>query len=79
MLLDIDVWGQVNVMELLSRYARVMLPRPVAGVSTDDPAKPDVDPDLSLLLSSITPLLMSNNPAVRCSFNTTPSTSTADI
>ena len=58
MLLDIDVWGQVNVMELLSRYARTMLPRPAES------SESDVDPDLALLLSSVKPLLMSHNSAV---------------
>ena len=60
MLLDIDVWGRVNVMELLSRYARTMLPRPTES------SESDVDPDLALLLSSVKPLLMSHNSAVGC-------------
>ncbi|KAL5503884.1 APL6 [Sanghuangporus vaninii] len=55
MLLDIDSWGQVHVLELLARYARSMLPKPSGE---------DIDPDLQLLLSSSEPLLMSQNPSV---------------
>ncbi|KAL5526852.1 APL6 [Sanghuangporus sanghuang] len=67
MLLDIDSWGQVHVLELLARYARSMLPKPSDCDSNE--RKPDVgdegiDPDLQLLLSSSEPLLMSQNPSV---------------
>ncbi|KAL5485750.1 APL6 [Sanghuangporus weigelae] len=67
MLLDIDSWGQVHVLELLARYARSMLPKPSDCNSNE--RKPDVggegiDPDLQLLVSSSEPLLMSRNPSV---------------
>ncbi|EJD06497.1 uncharacterized protein FOMMEDRAFT_131430 [Fomitiporia mediterranea MF3/22] len=67
MLLDIDAWGQVSVLELLARYARSMLPRPVTSDSAGnkmDEGNEDVDPDLQLLLSASEPLLMSRNPSV---------------
>jgi AP-3 complex subunit beta len=57
-LLDVDEWGQVNLLDLLVRYVRTMLMRP----SGEDGA--EIDPDLRLLLSSAEPLLMSRNPAV---------------
>lgn len=65
---DVDEWGQVNLLDLLVRYARTMLARPqVTSVGPDgrEVAEDDVDPDLHLLLSSSEPLLMSRNPAVR--------------
>jgi AP-3 complex subunit beta len=66
-LIDVDEWGQVNLLELLLRYARTMLPRPVVKESTSDgveTAVEEVDPDLQLLLASSEPLFMSRNPAV---------------
>jgi AP-3 complex subunit beta len=56
MLVDVDEWGQVDLMNLLLRYARTMLPRPVGD---------ELDPDVKLLLTSVEPILMSCNPAVR--------------
>jgi AP-3 complex subunit beta len=55
-LVDVDEWGQVELMELLMRYARSMLPRP----SEEE----EVDKDLQLLLTSSEPLFQSRNPAV---------------
>lgn len=55
MLPDADEWGQVDLMNLLLRYARTMLPRPTGD---------ELDPDVMLLLSSVEPILMSCNPAV---------------
>ncbi|KAL0954776.1 hypothetical protein HGRIS_003726 [Hohenbuehelia grisea] len=55
-LLDADEWGQVDLLNLLLRYARTMLTRP-GGVD-------DIDPDVELLLKSSEPLLQSRNPAV---------------
>ncbi len=57
-LVDVDEWGQVGLMSLLLRYARVMLARPDIEGDT-------IDPDLALLLNSTEPLLQSRNPAVR--------------
>ena len=56
-----DEWGQADLLKLLVRYARTMLPRPV--VETD--GTEEVDPDVKLLLSSAEPLFQSQNPAVR--------------
>ena len=64
-LIDVDEWGQVYLLNLLLRYARAMLPKPTLsqlGESTEE----EVDADLQLLLSSSEPLLQSKNPAVRC-------------
>jgi hypothetical protein len=59
-LADVDEWGQVNLLGLLTRYVRTMLLKPSdSGESTD--------PDLQLLLSCSEPLFMSRNPAVRIS------------
>ena len=68
MLIDADAWGQINMLEMLSRYARSMLARPVAvAQDTQDNGSiaEEVDPDLQLLLSNAEPLLMSGNHAVR--------------
>ncbi|KDQ24603.1 hypothetical protein PLEOSDRAFT_1078678 [Pleurotus ostreatus PC15] len=56
-LVDVDEWGQVDLMSLLLRYARMMLARP-------DMEGDSIDPDLDLLLNSTEPLLQSRNPAV---------------
>ncbi|KAK7449763.1 AP-3 complex subunit beta [Stygiomarasmius scandens] len=55
-LLDVDEWGQVQLLNLLLRYARTMLPRPIS--------ESEIDPDLKLLLDSSAPLFQSRNPAV---------------
>ncbi|MCP9258039.1 AP-3 complex subunit beta-2 [Dirofilaria immitis] len=53
-IVDVDEWGQVVMIGLLTRYARSQF---VAPTET-------VDPDLTLLLSSCRPLLQSRNCAV---------------
>ncbi len=63
MIVDVDAWGQVSVLELLARYARSMLSKP-GVVQKEDEQADFVDPDLQLLLSSCEPLFMSRNPAV---------------
>lgn len=63
-IVDVDEWGQVNLFELLVRYARTMLPRPTVSHNTPGEEKEDVDPDLELLLASAEPLFQSRNPAV---------------
>jgi len=60
-LVDVDEWGQVDLLNLLTRYARTMLPRPGAN---PDPGADDVDADLRLLLTSAELLFQSQNPAV---------------
>uniref|UniRef100_F1KVB7 AP-3 complex subunit beta n=1 Tax=Ascaris suum TaxID=6253 RepID=F1KVB7_ASCSU len=53
-LADVDEWGQVVMIGLLTRYARSQFVAPSV----------EVDPDLALLLSSCRPLLQSRNCAV---------------
>uniref|UniRef100_A0A158R5Y3 AP-3 complex subunit beta n=1 Tax=Syphacia muris TaxID=451379 RepID=A0A158R5Y3_9BILA len=55
-LADVDEWGQIVMVGLLTRYARSQFIAPVHSNS--------MDPDLSLLLSSSRPLLQSRNCAV---------------
>lgn len=62
-LVDADEWGQVDLMALLTRYARTMLPRPL--VVDGDEGTEEVDADVRLLLTSAEPLFQSYNPAVR--------------
>ena len=59
---DVDEWGQVDLVNLLLRYARTMLPRPVVK---NDSKEEEVDKDVKLLLESVELLLHSRNPAVR--------------
>ncbi|KAI0648889.1 adaptin N terminal region-domain-containing protein [Trametes meyenii] len=63
-LIEMDEWGQVDLLSLLVRYARVMLPRPIPSNETDAPTQVEVDSDLKLLLTSAEPLFQSCNPAV---------------
>ncbi|KAL1744133.1 adaptin N terminal region-domain-containing protein [Schizophyllum fasciatum] len=58
-LIDVDEWGQVDIMNLLLRYARTMLPRPTVTADGEE-----IDKDLRLLLSSCELLFQSQNPAV---------------
>ena len=62
-LVDVDEWGQINLINLLLRYARTMLPRP-SSIVDGEKCTEDVDLDLQLLLTSSEPLLQSRNPAV---------------
>lgn len=64
MIVDVDEWGQVNLLELLIRYAMTMLPRPTASHDSPGEEKEDVDSDLELLITSAEPLFQSRNPAV---------------
>ncbi|KAH9943703.1 adaptin N terminal region-domain-containing protein [Amylocystis lapponica] len=63
-LVDVDEWGQVDLLRLLTRYARTMLPRPSEVLGADDAQDSGIDLDLKLLLSSAEPLFQSQNPAV---------------
>lgn len=63
-LVDVDEWGQADMMTLLLRYVKTMLPRPLVSESGQE----EVDADVKLLLTSSEPLFQSNNPAVRCTF-----------
>ncbi|KAJ7650429.1 adaptin N terminal region-domain-containing protein [Roridomyces roridus] len=55
MLVDVDEWGQIDLLNLLLRYARTMLPRP---------SEEEIDVDVKVLLTSAEPLFQSRNPAV---------------
>ncbi|KIK59725.1 hypothetical protein GYMLUDRAFT_44158 [Collybiopsis luxurians FD-317 M1] len=59
LLVEVDEWGQIDLLNLLLRYVRTMLPRPMVGSDGEE-----VDKDIQLLLSSSEPLLQSRNPAV---------------
>jgi len=69
-LVDLDEWGQVELMDLLLRYARTMLPRPGIGssvVGEEEGKDEDMDKDVKLLLDSVEPVFQSRNPAVSVS------------
>ncbi|KAH9855187.1 armadillo-type protein [Lenzites betulinus] len=63
-LIDMDEWGQVDLLNLLVRYTRVMLPRPIPSRDANATTPFEVDSDLTLLLTSVEPLFQSQNPAV---------------
>jgi AP-3 complex subunit beta len=80
MLIDMDEWGQLAVLRLLTGYARKSFPprkrrrkKPASGdvgfysdEEVEGAGKADlVDPDLELLLAACPPLLQSRNSAVR--------------
>lgn len=60
LLVDVDEWGQVDLLSLLLRYARTMLARPVVSPEGNE----EVDQDVQLLYRSAEPLFQSRNPAV---------------
>ncbi|KAF8802473.1 hypothetical protein BYT27DRAFT_7112247 [Phlegmacium glaucopus] len=71
-LVEADEWGQVDLINLLLRYARTMLPRPMGrrstgenkGVAADSVEEEEIDKDVKLLLESVEGTLQSRNPAV---------------
>ncbi|KDQ14349.1 hypothetical protein BOTBODRAFT_132529 [Botryobasidium botryosum FD-172 SS1] len=73
-LVDADEWGQIELLDLLARYARTMLSKPVvekletevdtSSFGPQNISSEEVDPDLTLLLESSSPLFQSRNPAV---------------
>lgn len=66
--MEVDEWGQVDLINLLLRYARTMLPRPVSkGVVGGDSEKEEeeIDSDVKLLLESVEGTFQNRNPAVR--------------
>lgn len=65
-LVEVEEWGQVNLLNLLARYARTMLPRPFVRDGEEE-----LDSDVELLLTSVEPLFQSRNPAVRAGPHTT--------
>ncbi|KAH7912022.1 adaptin N terminal region-domain-containing protein [Hygrophoropsis aurantiaca] len=62
-LVDVDEWGQVDLLNLLLRYARTMLLKPIM-LSIREGSDEELDRDLNLLLSSGDPLFKSKNPSV---------------
>lgn len=73
-LVEVDEWGQVDLINLLLRYARTMLPRPMSrkeskGVAGNGGEKEEeIDSDVKLLLESVESTFQSRNPAVRVFF-----------
>lgn len=68
-LVDMDEWGQLATLRLMTTYARLCFPQRVQKARTDGAAasidlEDAADPDLSLLLRSAQPLLQSRNSAV---------------
>ncbi|KAH6936775.1 hypothetical protein HPB50_021518 [Hyalomma asiaticum] len=78
LLVDVEEWGQVEIILMLTRYARTQFVDPNASssaaaadddaarsvVDDDDDRGPAIDPDLRLLLRNCKPLLQSRNSAV---------------
>ena len=70
-LVEVDEWGQVDLINLLLRYARTMLPRPMGTkeskgvVGGDSEEEEEIDSDVKLLLDSVEGIFQSRNPAVR--------------
>uniref|UniRef100_A0A674CE33 AP-3 complex subunit beta n=1 Tax=Salmo trutta TaxID=8032 RepID=A0A674CE33_SALTR len=70
LLIDVEEWGQVVIINMLTRYARTQFLNPNMNVSTTEATavvkrKPYVmDPDHRLLLRNTKPLLQSRNAAV---------------
>ncbi|ELP85778.1 AP-3 complex subunit beta, putative [Entamoeba invadens IP1] len=60
-LVDCEEWGQVPMMSLLEHYARTQFTDPNLTVLDDDN---ELDKDLMFLISSVSPLFYSMNPAV---------------
>ncbi|KAJ1667119.1 AP-3 complex subunit beta [Coemansia sp. RSA 1813] len=68
MVSELDEWGQVELVKLLTAYARTHFLRPFVaddkGSKSGKEALNDLDPDHALLIKSIHPLLQSRNSAV---------------
>jgi AP-3 complex subunit beta len=78
LLVDVDEWGQVTIVNMLTRYARMQFADPNLNEHGDDSDRPfydsgsdssekpapTLDPDHRLLLRSTRPLLQSRNAAV---------------
>jgi AP-3 complex subunit beta len=69
-LVEVDEWGQVDLINLLLRYVRTMLPRPMGrkeskGVTGGgDEKEEEIDSDVKLLLESVEGTFQNRNPAV---------------
>uniref|UniRef100_A0A3Q2XM74 AP-3 complex subunit beta n=1 Tax=Hippocampus comes TaxID=109280 RepID=A0A3Q2XM74_HIPCM len=75
LLIDVEEWGQVVIINMLTRYARTQFLNPNINVSSDKEKKAEaaalakrkpyvMDPDHRLLLRNTKPLLQSRNAAV---------------
>ncbi|XP_063914960.1 AP-3 complex subunit beta-2 isoform X2 [Zophobas morio] len=78
LLVDVDEWGQVTIVNMLTRYARMQFADPNlhehgddsdrpfydSGSDSSEKPAPTLDPDHRLLLRSTRPLLQSRNAAV---------------
>jgi AP-3 complex subunit beta len=66
-LVEVDEWGQVDLINLLLRYARTMLPRPMGTKESmeDGEEEEEIDSDVKLLLESVEGTFQNRNPAVR--------------
>ena len=64
-LVEVDEWGQVDLINLLLRYARTMLPRPTKeNKGGDGEEEEEIDSDVKLLLGSVEGTFQNRNPAV---------------
>ena len=63
LLVDVDEWGQVIIINMIMRYARTQFLDPNKKIPDSD-GPPFVDLDLKMLLRSCKPLLQSRNSAV---------------
>lgn len=63
LVVDADAWGQVQLLNLLATYSRVMLRQPPQSFDGITQVERE-HTDLFLLLQSVEPLFMSRNPAV---------------
>ncbi|KAJ2128311.1 AP-3 complex subunit beta, partial [Coemansia sp. RSA 678] len=63
---DADEWGQLELVRLLTAYARTQFaqPDPEGSGSSEQPGNVQLDPDHALLLGAVEPLLNSRNRAV---------------
>ncbi|KAG8846034.1 AP-3 complex subunit beta [Serendipita sp. 411] len=61
---DADEWGQITIVNVLVRYARRMLPKPLVFQDHNGATVERIDPDLQLLFRSAESLFFSRNPAV---------------
>lgn len=60
-LADVDPWGQITIMDMLLRYARIHFAGPSANTNSASKRR---NPDLSLLLDSVLPVFLSMNNSV---------------
>ncbi|KAG9026257.1 AP-3 complex subunit beta, partial [Serendipita sp. 407] len=61
---DADEWGQITIVNVLVRYARRMLPKPLVFQDHNGATVERIDSDLQLLFRSAESLFFSRNPAV---------------